>query len=77
MTLRISEQTHRRIAELARATGRQMQSVVEEAVSRYERALFWEVFEHTYERLAENEIAWADVQAERRIEERALRDDIR
>ena len=76
-TLRVSEDTHRRVAELARATGRQMQSIVDEAVSRYERALFWEVFEHGYGQLADDEADWADVQDERRIEAPALRDGLR
>jgi predicted transcriptional regulator len=75
-TLRVSEQTHRRVAELARATGRQMQAIVEEAVSRYERALFWELFESGYERLAEDEASWSEVQRERRGEAPALGDGV-
>jgi predicted transcriptional regulator len=75
-TLRVSEQTHRRVAELARTTGRQMQSIVEEAVSRYERALYWELFESGYERVAEDETGWAQVQRERRGEAPSLADGI-
>jgi predicted transcriptional regulator len=73
-TLRVSERTRRRVADLAKATGKQMQVIVEEAVSRYERALFWELFESGYERLAQDEAAWAEIQRERRGEARALRD---
>ena len=75
-TLRVSDQTHRRVAELARATGRQMQSIVEEAVSRYERALFWELFESSYERLAQDKAGWAEVERERRGEAPALTDGV-
>src|SRR5215470_6899850 len=75
-TLGVSEHTHRRVAELARATGRQMQSIVEEAVSRYERALFWELFESGYERLARDKAGWAEVERERRAEAPALADGV-
>jgi predicted transcriptional regulator len=41
-TVRVSEETRRRAAALAKATGRQLQQVIEEAVTAYERELFWQ-----------------------------------
>lgn len=76
-TIRVSEVTRQRAADLAASSGRQMQAIVEEALIAYERALFWESFESGYRRLAEDtEEAWDEVQAERRGEEPALRDGL-
>lgn len=75
-TIRVSEATRRRAADLAANSGRQMQAIVEEALIAYERALFWESFESGYRRLAEDTQAWDEVQAERRGAEPALRDGL-
>ncbi|MGH3939609.1 MAG: hypothetical protein ACRDTG_13460 [Pseudonocardiaceae bacterium] len=75
-TIRVSEATRRRAADLAAQTGRQMQAIVEEALIAYERSLFWDSFEDGYRRLAEDPQAWQTLQAERRGEEPALRDGI-
>ncbi|MHB8465086.1 MAG: hypothetical protein ACYDH6_07350 [Acidimicrobiales bacterium] len=76
-TVRVSEETRRRAAALAKATGRQLQQVIEEAVSAYERELFWQELTEGYDGLADDESAWAEVQAERAAESGALADDIR
>ncbi|MDQ3505876.1 MAG: hypothetical protein M3446_09290 [Actinomycetota bacterium] len=75
-TIRVSEATRQRAADLAASSGRQMQAIVEEALAAYERALFWESFESGYRRLAGDTDAWDQVQAERRGEEPALRDGL-
>jgi len=75
-TLRVSEETRLRVAELAAATGRQMQAVVEDAVLAYERSIFWDSFEQGYQRLATDHQQWADLQDERRAEAVALRDGV-
>ncbi|MGH3929500.1 MAG: hypothetical protein ACRDTF_05930 [Pseudonocardiaceae bacterium] len=75
-TIRVTETTRRRAADLAAHTGRQMQAIVEEALIAYERSLFWDSFEDGYRRLAEDPEAWQALQAERRGEEPALRDGI-
>ncbi|MGH3914881.1 MAG: hypothetical protein ACRDTC_15955 [Pseudonocardiaceae bacterium] len=75
-TIRVTETTRRRAADLAAQTGRQMQAIVEEALIAYERSLFWDSFEDGYRRLAEDPEAWQALQAERRDEEPALRDGI-
>lgn len=75
-TIRVSEATRQRAADLAASTGQQMQVVVEEALVAYECALFWQSFEDGYRRLADDPDAWREVGAERRGEEPALRDGL-
>lgn len=75
-TVRVSEETRQRAAALAKSTGRQLQQVIEEAVIAYERELFWQQMAKGYEALAENEPAWAEVQAERAAEAGSLADDL-
>jgi predicted transcriptional regulator len=76
-TVRVSEETRRRAAALAKATGRQLQQVLEEAVTAYERELFWQQLTVGYEALADDKKAWAEVQAERATESGSLADDLR
>jgi predicted transcriptional regulator len=76
-TVRVSDETRRRAAALAKATGRQLQQVIEEAVVAYERELFWRRLTEGYEALAGDEPAWAEVQAERDAESRSLADGVR
>jgi predicted transcriptional regulator len=75
-TIRVSDQTRQRVAALASATGRQMQSIVDDAVTEYERTLFWAAFEAGYERIADSPDEWNSVRAERAEEESALTDDL-
>ena len=75
-TIRVSEATRKRAADLAASSGRQIQAVVDEALVAYERALFWESFDSGYRRLAEDPEEWNAVQEERRGEEPALRDGL-
>ncbi len=75
-TIRVSEATRQRAADLAVSSGRQIQAVVEEALVAYERALFWESFGSGYRRLAEDADEWDAVREERRGEEPALRDGL-
>jgi hypothetical protein len=73
----VSEETRRRAAALAKATGRQLQQVIEEAVTAYERELFWQQLAEGYEALADDDKARAEVQAERAAESGSLADDLR
>lgn len=75
-TVRVSEETRRRAAALAKSTGRQLQQVIEEAVAAYERELFWRGFTEGYEALAEDAPGWTEVQAERAGESPSLSDGI-
>jgi predicted transcriptional regulator len=74
-TIRVSEATRQRVADLAAATGRQMQTVVDDAVAAYERTVFWDAFESGYDGLTRDPDQWASVAAERAAEEQALGDE--
>jgi hypothetical protein len=50
-TVRVSEETRQRAAAIAKATGRQLQQVIEQAVIAYERELFWQQMAKGYEAL--------------------------
>lgn len=75
-TVRVSEDTRRRVAALAEASGRQMQQVLDEAVTAYERELFWRQLATGYDALADDPHRWAELAAEREAEAPAVRDGI-
>lgn len=75
-TVRVSDQTHDRLVTLAGATGRHMQTIIEEAVAGYEANVFWNSFNAGYERLAGGGELWSQVQAERTGEGPALADGL-
>ncbi len=73
-TVRFSDNTHPRLTALAAATGRRMQTIVEDAVAGYEANEFWVTFAAGYDGLADDPAAWlqVQVQSERAGEETAL-----
>jgi predicted transcriptional regulator len=73
-TVRVSDETRRRAAAVAKATGRQLGQVIEAAVEAYERELFWRRFTEGYEALADDGSGWAELEAEREEESAALTD---
>lgn len=73
-TLRVNEMTRDRFAELARATGRPMSQLLDEAADALERRLFFDELNGGYEALRADPDAWSEVQAERAAESRSLRD---
>jgi len=73
-TLRVSESTRDRFAELARATGRPMSQLLDEAADALERRLFFDQLTAGYEALRADPEAWSNVLAERAAESAALRD---
>lgn len=75
-TVRVSDDTHARLAALATSTGRKMQTVLQEAIETYEAAVFWKAFNDGYTRLANDPGAWAEIQDERAVQQRALSDRI-
>ena len=54
-----------------------MTAVVEDALDALERRVFFEALNNRYGELRESEDAWAEVEAERAVEEGALRDSSR
>lgn len=75
-TVRVSTEVRDRVAALARTHGRQMQQILEDAVTAYEREWFFTRLSAGYAALADDERAWADVQSERAAEAHALADGL-
>lgn len=73
-TIRVSEPTRDRFAQLAQATGRPMSQLVEEAADALERRVFFDQFSERYQSLRSDPKTWQEIQAERAVEEGALRD---
>jgi len=73
-TIRVSEPTRDRFAKLARETGRSMSQLVDEAADALERRVFFDTFSTRYEALRGEQSAWREIEAERGVESRALRD---
>lgn len=73
-TIRITDETHRRIAQLAKQTGHPMTDVVARAVDALERQLFFADVNQRYEELRADSDAWAEIEAERAVEGGALPD---
>jgi predicted transcriptional regulator len=73
-TIRVSNPTHDRFARLARATGRPMSRLVDEAADALERRVFFEELTTGYERLRADADAWREVDAERATESGVLSD---
>ncbi|HZC72695.1 MAG TPA: hypothetical protein VE442_18500 [Jatrophihabitans sp.] len=75
-TVRVSDETHARLAALSAATGKRMQTIVEAAVAAYERDQFWAAFDAGYDALASDSEQWAGLLAERESESRSMTDDV-
>jgi hypothetical protein len=73
-TIRVSEPTRDRFAELARTTGRPMSQLVDEAADALERRVFFDQLSTGYEALRSDSDAWGSIEAERSVESGALRD---
>jgi predicted transcriptional regulator len=75
-TVRVSDETHARLAALSAATGRRMQAIVDDAIAAYEASEFWKAFTDRYGELTGDPQRWAEVQDEREHEAPALTDDL-
>ncbi len=75
-TLRVSTELHDKIAHLAKARGQRMQDIIDQAIDAWERTMFWEEFNESWARVRRNPEQWAQVQAERAVWDRALKDGI-
>jgi predicted transcriptional regulator len=73
-TLRVSKPTRDRFARLAKATGRPMSQLVDEAADALERRVFFDQLSERYELLRADSSAWGEIEAERAAERGALRD---
>lgn len=75
-TIRVANATKKKVRDLANLTGKQMGSVVEEAMVEYERKVFWERTNERYAELRRDREEWAGIEAEREGESGALRDGL-
>ena len=73
-TIRVNEKTRDRFAELAKATGRPMTELLEEAADALERRLFFDQLATRYEELRRDPEAWGEIEAEREGESPSLGD---
>lgn len=76
-TIRVSDRTRLRLAALAKAMGRPMTDVVDEALEALERRAFFEGFNARYQELRSETATWQAVEDERAVEEETIRDSSR
>ena len=75
-TVRISEQSHHRLRELAAQSGEPMQTVLDKALEQYRRQKFWEECSAAYAALQQDPEAWKDLQKEYKSFEGTLMDGL-
>lgn len=75
-TIRVSDETRRRLAELAKTTRRPMTEVVDDAVDALERRVFFEEVNARYAELRADPVTWAEILAERAEWEGTLEDNL-
>jgi predicted DNA-binding protein len=73
-TIRVPARTYDRLKGLARAAGKPMSAVLEEAVERYEADRFFRDADAAYQRLRADPEAWKQELAERSLLEQTLQD---
>ena len=71
--IKVSERTRDRFAKLAKATGRPIGQLAEDAVDVLERRLFFDQLSAGYAALRADATAWSEIEAERRAETGAPR----
>jgi len=72
--IRISEETRDRFAELAKATGRPMTELLDEAADALERRVFFDRLSARYAVLRADPGAWRAIEDERATESKSLHD---
>jgi predicted transcriptional regulator len=73
----VSSETKARIDALAESTGRQIQSVVEQAIADFERTSFFDAVDRRLAELQQDPVQWQEMKAEREELDGALADWIR
>ena len=73
-TIRVSEETRSRFAELAKATGRPMTELLDDAADALERRVFFDRFAARYAELRHDANAWKEIETERAEESSSLSD---
>ncbi len=75
-TVRIRDDTHATLRELAREADESMQEVLAKAVESYRRQRLIEATNAAYARLRQDPRAWAEMEEERRLWEATLADGL-
>jgi hypothetical protein len=73
-TIRVTEGTRDRFAKLAKATGRPMTEVLDDAADALERRVFFDQFAVGFAELRQDPVVWNDIERERSGESGALSD---
>jgi predicted DNA-binding protein len=73
----VSSETKARIDALAESTGRQIQSVVEQAIADFERTCFFDAVDRRLAELQQDPVQWQEMKAEREELDGTLADWIR
>ncbi|MGH3470417.1 MAG: hypothetical protein ACRDPG_00025 [Nocardioidaceae bacterium] len=73
-TIRVKEETRTRFAELAKATGRPMTELLDEAADALERRVFFDRLAARYAELRHDADAWGEIEVERAEDSRSLSD---
>jgi hypothetical protein len=66
-TVRVDDDVHATLVELASAEHRPIGRVIEDAIGQYRKKKFWKEVRESYERLHADPIAWQDYQDEARM----------
>ena len=74
--LRITDQTHEVLRELARLEGVSMQGVLDKALAEYQKKRFFDSLGAAFDALKNNPKAWIEERRERQAWENTLSDDI-
>lgn len=72
--MRVSAETRSRLADLAKATGRPMTELLDEAVDALERRVFFDRLTARYAELRHDADAWEAIEVERAAESGSLSD---
>lgn len=75
-TVRISEEAHRALRELAARTGEPMQAILDRAIEQYRRQRFLEEANAAYAVLRNDLDAWHDERDEREVWDNSLADGV-
>jgi len=74
LTVRIPEETHKTLRELAAASGESMPQLLAKAIEEYRRARIWEQANAAWAAMREDPEQWAEECAERALWDRTLAD---
>lgn len=75
-TIRIGKDTHNLLKNLSEETNKSMNLLINEMSVEYQKKVFWNQVNASYEKLKEDKEAWADELEERKLWENTLGDGL-